>query len=57
MYKPVVVIFLLLIPALFIASGFYFEKETLSSLGYVILIFYIIMIIRGKFGKGQKPNK
>jgi hypothetical protein len=49
MKKPIIVIALLLVPALLIACGFYFEKNILSSIGYVVLIFYFIMAIRGKF--------
>jgi hypothetical protein len=57
MKKPLAIAGLLLVPAFLIISGFYFKKETLSSVGYVILIFYIIMIIRGKFSPGQKENE
>lgn len=54
MKKPIFVIALLLVPALLILSGFYFEKEILSSVGYVVLIFYIIMAIRGRFSSEKK---
>jgi len=57
MKKPVIMIALLLIPALLIALGFYLKKDVLSSIGYVILIFYFIMAIRGKFSKAEKENK
>jgi len=57
MKKPITIVALLLVPALLIISGFYFKKDILSSIGYVILIFYIIMAIRGKFSTGQKENK
>lgn len=40
---------LLLIPVLLIISGFYFKNDVLSSIGYVFLIFYIIMAVRGRF--------
>jgi uncharacterized protein YxeA len=55
MKKIIIVIVLLLVPALLIASGFYFENEILSSIGYVVLIFYIIMAVRGRFSD-QKKN-
>jgi hypothetical protein len=54
MKKPVVITALLIIPALLILSGFYFEQELLSSIGYVVLIFYVIMAIRGKFNNENK---
>jgi len=54
MKRPIIVIALLLVPALLILSGFYFEKEILSSVGYVVLIFYIIMAIRGRFSREKK---
>jgi hypothetical protein len=54
MKKTLIVIALLLAPALLITLGFYFKEEILSSVGYVILIFYIIMAIRGKFRTGEK---
>jgi hypothetical protein len=57
MKKPVIMIALLLIPAVLIALGFYLKNEILSSIGYVILIFYFIMAIRGKFSKTEKENK
>jgi hypothetical protein len=57
MTKPITMIALLLIPAILIALGFYLEKEILSSIGYVILIFYFIMAIRGKFSPREKQNK
>ena len=49
MNKPIVIVLLLLVPVLLILSGFYFKNEILASIGYVVLIFYIIMAIRGKF--------
>lgn len=54
MKKPIIIIALLFVPALLILSGFYFEKEILSSIGYVVLIFYIIMAIRGRFSSENK---
>ena len=48
---------LLLVPALLIGCGFYFKNEILSSVGYVVLIFYVIMAIRGKFSTGQKNKQ
>lgn len=57
MKKPITIVALLLVPALLIIAGFYFKKDILSSIGYVIVIFYIIMAIRGKFSTGQKENK
>jgi len=57
MKKPVIMIALLLIPAVLIALGSYLKKDVLSSIGYVILIFYFIMAIRGKFSKAEKENK
>jgi len=55
--KTVLIIALVLVPGLLIALGFYFKKETLSSIGYVILIFFIIMAVRGKFRSDQKENE
>ncbi len=57
MTKPITMIALLLIPAVLIGLGFYLEKDILSSIGYVILIFYFIMAIRGKFRTREKENK
>lgn len=57
MKRPFAALALLLVPALLILSGFYFKKEILSSIGYVVLIFYIIMAIRGKFSTRQKENE
>jgi len=57
MTKPITMIALLLIPAVLIGLGFYLEKDILSSIGYVILIFYFIMAIRGKFSTREKENK
>lgn len=57
MKKISIIVVLLLIPALLIISGFYFEKEILSSVGYVILIFYIIMAIRAKFSNSEKDKQ
>jgi hypothetical protein len=57
MKKTFIIIALLLIPALLIACGFHFEEEILSSIGYVILIFYIIMAIRGRFSNSEKNKQ
>jgi len=57
MKKPLSMVALLLIPAILIGLGFYLKKDILSSVGYVILIFYFIMVIRGKFSTGEKENK
>jgi hypothetical protein len=57
MKKLLVIVALLLAPVLLIASGFYFGKEILSSIGYVILIFYIIMVIRGRFSNNAKNKQ
>jgi hypothetical protein len=57
MRKPIILIGMLLIPGILIALGFYLKMDILSSVGYVILIFYFIMAIRGKFGKAEKENK
>jgi ABC-type multidrug transport system permease subunit len=54
MKKPIIIVALLLVPVLLILSGFYFEKEILSSIGYVVLIFYVVMAIRGRFNTGEK---
>jgi tellurite resistance protein TehA-like permease len=56
MNKPVIISALLLLPALLIISGFYFNKEILYSIGFVVLIFFIIMAIRGKFGSTNKKE-
>jgi hypothetical protein len=53
MRKSFVITLLLLVPLLLIGSGFYFEKDMLASIGYVILIFYIIMAVRGRFTTGK----
>jgi hypothetical protein len=57
MKRLILTLALLLVPALLIVSGFYFEKDVLTSLGCIIFIFCIIMLIRGKFSIGQKENK
>ena len=57
MKKPVVVVSLLLIPAVLIILGFYFGREILSSIGYVVLIFYIIMAVRGRFSDRDKNKE
>ncbi|MGZ3854245.1 MAG: hypothetical protein ACXVBX_15725 [Flavisolibacter sp.] len=57
MKKPLIIVALLLVPALLIASGFYFEKEILSSIGYVLLIFYIVMAVRGRFSGEKKEQE
>jgi len=49
MRKPLLVIGLLIIPVLLIFAGFYFESTTITSIGCVVLIFYVIMALRGKF--------
>jgi len=54
MKRPLVIVLLLLVPGLLILSGFYFKKDILSSIGYVILIFYVIVAIRGRFSTGEK---
>jgi len=56
MNKPLIVGALILIPALLIVAGFYYGSEILSSIGFVILIFYIVMAIRGKFSDGKKDK-
>lgn len=48
---------LLLVPALLIGCGFYLKNEILSSIGYIVLIFYFIMAVRGKFSTGQKNKQ
>lgn len=55
MKKPALMILLALVPVLLIASGYYFKIDTLSSLGFVILIFYVIMAVRVRFS--VKKNK
>jgi hypothetical protein len=55
MKRPVLIIGLILIPVLLIAAGYYYNIEMLSSAGYVILIFYVIMAFRVKFS--VKKNK
>jgi hypothetical protein len=57
MKKPLVHIALLLLSALLIAAGFYFGKEVLSSVGCVVLIFFIIMAVRGKFSSEEKNKQ
>jgi len=57
MKKPLIIVALLLIPALLIISGFYFEMEILSSIGYVLLIFYIVMAVRGRFSSSEKKEQ
>lgn len=57
MPKPIIIIILLLIPALCILAGWYFTIDLLMSIGYVILIFYVIMAIRANFASGKKNNR
>jgi hypothetical protein len=56
MNKPVIVIALLLLPALLIVGGFYIHNETLYSIGFVVLIFLVIMAVRGKFSASNKKE-
>ena len=56
MKKAALIIGLLAIPVLLIAAGFYFNASTISSIGYVIFIFYVIMALRGKFTSREKSN-
>lgn len=56
MKKRYLAILLLLIPVLLIIAGFYFTIDILSSIGYVFLIFYIIMAVRGSFKSGVNKS-
>lgn len=61
MKKPILILALLIVPAFLILSGFYFEKkvfkEVFTSIGCVLLIFYIIMALRGKFSNTEKNKQ
>lgn len=54
MKKSLMILLLLLVPIGLIIFGFYFEKDLLTSAGSIILIFYIIMAVRGKFTTGKQ---
>lgn len=56
MPKPALVIALLAIPVLLIIAGYYFQKDILYSIGYVVLIFYVLLAIRAKLSTGKKNN-
>jgi hypothetical protein len=55
MQKPVWIGLLLLIPLALIVAGWYFKQEVLKSIGYVFVIFYLIMIIKERFK--QRKNR
>ncbi|MBO9683548.1 MAG: hypothetical protein J7502_12915 [Flavisolibacter sp.] len=54
MKKPIATILLLLVPAVLIVTGFYYEKDIFYSLGAVVLIFYIIMTVIERFRSGKE---
>jgi len=56
MRKPFLVIGLLIVPVVLILAGLYLESSTVTSIGCVVLIFYIIMAVRGKFSDQKKES-
>ena len=56
MRKPFLVVGLLIVPIALILAGLYFNSATLTSLGCIVLIFYIIMAVRGKFSDQKKES-
>jgi hypothetical protein len=54
MKKSLVIFILFLIPVVMILCGFYLKMQNLISIGYVIMIFYIIMAIRTNFVTGER---
>lgn len=54
MSKPVLIGLLLVIPVTLLLAGWYYEMDILISIGAIFLIFYILMVIRGKFS--QRKN-
>lgn len=56
MRKSLSIVLLLLVPALLVISGFYFDNDLLTSIGCILILFYIIMALRGKFSAGDKKK-
>lgn len=56
MRKPFLLVASLIVPALLIIAGFYYKMDLLTSIGSVILIFIVIMLVRGKI-TGDKKNE
>lgn len=56
MRKPFFVIGLLIVPVVFILAGLYLESSLITSIGCIVLIFYIIMAVRGKFSDQKKES-
>ena len=56
MRKPFWVISLLIVPVVLILAGLYLESSMITSIGCTVLIFYIIMAVRGKFSDQKKES-
>lgn len=56
MKKPVLIVGLVTIPVVLVLTGLYYKNEILSSIGYVIFIFYLVTFARGWFRDQKKNN-